>query len=93
MDGQFTIGGQVLSVVSGSVGAGVASIALRGADVEAIATIAGGKYAAWLPGPMFENTNAPSGKGGPESILSYDLTLNDGTVVRDAVPETVTSGH
>lgn len=87
MEGQFTIDGQVLSVVSGSVGADVASVTVRGADVDGAATITDGKYAAWIPGPMFENGNAPSGEGGPEAIVSYTLTLNDGTVLRNAVPE------
>lgn len=87
MEGQFAIGGQVFSVVSGSVGAGVASVTLRGADDEAVATITNGKYAAWVPGPMFERLDAPSGEGGPEAILFYDLTLDDGTVLRDALPE------
>ena len=92
MEGQFTIGGQTLSVVSGSVGPGVTSITVHGKDVEAVATIADGKYAAWIPGPMFENGNAPSGEGGPEAILSYDLTLNDGSVLRDALPEVPANG-
>ncbi len=86
MEGQFVIGGQVLSVVSGTVGAGVASVALRGAGGDAVATIAHGTYAAWIPGPMFESVDASSGEGGPEATLSYDLTLVDGTVLRDAQP-------
>lgn len=91
MEGQFTIGGQVLSVVSGSVGADVASVTVRGADVDAAATITDGKYAAWNPGPMFEGGNAPSSEGGPEAIVSYTLTLNDGTVLRNALPEVPTT--
>jgi hypothetical protein len=82
IEGQSAMGGQVLSVFSGSVGAGVAAITLRGAGIEAQATIADGKYAAWLPGPTFvTNDSDDEGLG-----LAYDLTLEDGTVILDAIP-------
>lgn len=82
--GQDTLGGQVLSVVSGSVGPGVKSITLQGDGEAATATISDGHYAAWLPGSVFINTDAPSGKGGPEVVISYTLVLKDGTLINDA---------
>lgn len=80
----FTLGGQALSVVTGAVGAGVASVTVRGVGEEAIATVADGRFAAWLPGNVFTKTDAPSGKGGPEVGVSYDLLLEDGTLIKDA---------
>ena len=51
------------------------------------ASVQNGRYAAWWPGPAFESgPPMPSGKGGPEPILTYDLTLTDGTVIQDAQP-------
>ena len=51
------------------------------------ATVARGRYVAWWPGPSFEDRPAEAdGPGGPELIVTYDLTLTDGTVVRDAQP-------
>jgi hypothetical protein len=82
----YTLGGQVLSVVTGSVGPDVTSMTLRGAGAEAVVTISDGHYAAWLPGNVFTNVDAPSGKGGPEVVTSYDLTLADGTVIENAKP-------
>lgn len=40
---------------------------------------------------MFEDGNAPSSEGGAEAIVSYTLTLNDGTVLRNALPEVPTT--
>ena len=46
-----------------------------------------GRYAAWWPGPALEGgPRKPSGEGGPELILTYDLTLADGTVIHNAQP-------
>jgi hypothetical protein len=80
----YTLGGQVLSVISGSVGSNVKSMTVRGAGEQATATIADGRYAAWLPGNVFINLGEPSGKGGPEVAVAYDLVLDDGTLVTDA---------
>ena len=54
------------------------------------ASIADGTYAAWWPGTAFDPTtlDAPSGPGGPEPAITYDVTLRDGTVLQD-----VTSVH
>jgi hypothetical protein len=82
--GSYTLGNHSLSVISGSVGPGVRSITLRNGGEEAIATITDGLYAAWLPGSVFDGADAPSGTGGPDAMISYDLVLDDGTIIVDA---------
>jgi hypothetical protein len=38
-------------------------------------------------GPAFQSGPLePSGEGGPKPILTYDLTLTDGTVIHNAQP-------
>jgi hypothetical protein len=49
------------------------------------ASVQNGRYVAWWPGRAFESGKA-SGEGGPKLILSYDLTLADGSVIHDAQP-------
>ena len=82
--GGFVLDGGTLSVVDGPVGDGVVGITVRAGDVEAEATITNGRYSAWLPGSAFTETDQPSGQGGPELVLEFDLTLADGTVIVNA---------
>lgn len=84
--GSHSLGGQVLSVITGSVGTDVVSVTVRGAGAQATATIADGHFAAWLPGNVFTESDAPSGRGGPEVMTSYDIELADGTVIENAKP-------
>jgi hypothetical protein len=80
----FVLDGGALSAVDGPVGDGVVGITVRAGDVEAEATITNGRYSAWLPGNAFTETDQPSGQGGPELVLEFDLTLADGTVIVNA---------
>ena len=59
---------------------------LEAVGMTGTATVENGRYVAWGPGQAFTNLEAPSGHGGPEPMFTYDLTLADGTVVRDATP-------
>lgn len=76
-----------LSMVDGSVGENVSGLTLHAGDLTVQATIEDGRYAAWFPGRIFPDRDwGPSGQGGPVPILTYDLTLTDGTVITDAEP-------
>jgi hypothetical protein len=81
---QFGLDGGTLSVVSGAAGDGVVAITVRAGSVEADATLEHGRFAAWLPASAFTADRPPSGQGGPEVVLEYDLTLADGTVIMNA---------
>ena len=75
------------SITDGAVGEEVKGVTIHAGALTVEASVQNGRYAAWWPGPAFEGGSPePSGEGGPEPILSYDLTLTDGTVVRDAQP-------
>lgn len=69
----------------GSVGANVAGVTIHAGDQTVQATVRGGRYVAWWPGKAFTDP-AQSGSGGPREILSYDVTLNDGTIRTDVIP-------
>ena len=76
-----------ISMVDGAVGAGVVGLTLHAGELSVEATLDGGRYAAWIPGRIFPDEELPpSGQGGPEPILTYDLHLADGTVITDAQP-------
>lgn len=80
--GQFG-GDQPASVTDGAVGAGVSAVTIHAGDLTVQATVETGRYGAWWPGPAF----TAGDEGAPEPILSYDLTLEDGTVIAGAEPE------
>lgn len=92
--GGFTQGGisesRQISVTDGAVGEDVVAVTIHAGDLSVETTITEGRYYAWWPGPAFAHLSddAPSGEGGPEPILTYDLRLADGTVLRDAEPTT-----
>lgn len=80
-------GESLISMVDGPVGTQVTALTLHAGDLTVEATIEGGRYAAWFPGRIFPDLDwGPSGQGGPEPMITYDLTVSDGTVVRDAQP-------
>jgi hypothetical protein len=81
---QFGLDGGTLSMANGAVGEGVVAITVRAGSIEAEATIAAGRFSAWLPASAFTADRPPSGEGGPEVLLEYDLTLADGTVIVNA---------
>ncbi|GAA5000324.1 hypothetical protein [Actinopolymorpha pittospori] len=75
------------SITDGAVGAAVTGITIHAGTLTVNASVQNGRYVAWWPGPAFPSGYVqPSGKGGPEPILTYDLTLTDGTVIHNAQP-------
>lgn len=75
------------SITDGAVGSAVTGVTIHAAGLTVRATVQDGRYVAWWPGSAFEDRpETPSGRGGARLDLSYDLTLSDGTVVRDAEP-------
>lgn len=80
-------GADPISMVDGAVGANVAAITMHAGDITVEATIEEGRYAAWFPGRVFPDRDwGPSGEGGPVPMITYDITLTDGTVITDAEP-------
>lgn len=85
--GEHPVGNQIFSITDGAAGDEVKGVIIHAGTFTVEATVQNGRYAAWWPGPAFESgPPEPSGYGGPGSILTYDLTLEDGTVIRDAEP-------
>jgi len=75
------------SITDGAVGHQVTGVTIHAGSLTVKATVDNGRYTAWWPGPAFSSGPVePSGEGGPESILTYDLTLTDGTVIHNAQP-------
>ncbi|MDP9397777.1 MAG: hypothetical protein M3P96_08120 [Actinomycetota bacterium] len=75
------------SITDGAVGAEVVGVSIHAGTRTVAASVQNGRYAAWWPGPAFRSgPPGPRGKGRRELILTYDLTLADGTVIRDAQP-------
>ena len=78
---------QIFSITDGAIGDEVTGVTIHAGAFTVEASVQNGRYAAWWPGPAFESgPPEPSGQGGPKPILTYDLTLSDGTVIRDAEP-------
>lgn len=76
-----------ISMIDGAVGQDVTTLTIHAGELSVLATIHDGRYAAWIPGRIFpEEGPGPSGQGGPEPIVTYDLTLSDGTTITDAQP-------
>lgn len=76
-----------VSVTDGVVGDAVTGVTIHAGTLTVTASLQNGRYVAWWPGPAFQSgPPEPSGEGGPEPILTYDLTLTDGTVIRNAQP-------
>ncbi|MEO7270263.1 MAG: hypothetical protein ABIW49_13755 [Knoellia sp.] len=90
---QFTQGGissfggdDGASITEGEVGTDVVGLTLHADGHDVVATIKDGTYAAWWPGKAFTDLSGPSGKGGPQPAITYDVTYADGTVARDLAP-------
>jgi hypothetical protein len=80
-------GTQVASITEGAAGDAVTGVTIHAGTRTVNASVQNGRYAAWWPGPAFESgSRKPSGQGGPGLILTYDLTLADGTVIHNAQP-------
>jgi hypothetical protein len=89
--GQIRVGGLTeyaggVLVTDGPVGSGVVGVTIHAGEHTVTASVAGGRYAAWGPGTAFAPSAGPNGAGGPRPILRYDVTLADGTVLRDVRP-------
>jgi hypothetical protein len=75
------------SFTDGAVGRGVVAVTIHAGGQTITATVKNGRYAAWWPGRAFsDGPPAPSGEGGPEPLLTYDVHLADGTVKKDVAP-------
>lgn len=77
---------QGASITDGAIGAQVTGVTIHAGNVTVDASVQNGRYAAWWPGPAFEDTDKPSGGSESRLMLTYDLTLIDGTVVLNAQP-------
>lgn len=97
---QFTMGGGLFgkgdpaSFVDGKVGPDVAALTIHAFGQTVETSIKDGTYAAWWPGQAFDLSEPlpPSGEGGPEPQLTYDVTLTDGTVLTDVAPSRPSDG-
>lgn len=77
----------LISMVDGQVGDNVTGLTIHADGTTIEATLDNGRYAAWWPGRIFPDDDpGPSGEGGPEPILTYDVTLANGTVITGAEP-------
>ncbi|BCY10392.1 hypothetical protein [Actinoplanes sp. L3-i22] len=70
------------SITEGVVGAEVTGVTIHARSRTVQATVTGGRYVAWWPGPSFDRDAAH----GPRLFLTYDLTLRDGTILTDVAP-------
>lgn len=86
--GLFASDREPASVTSGFVGPDVVGLTIHSQGVTAEASLKDGTYAVWWPGSAFDLSAPlpPSGQGGPGLTIRYDLTLRDGTVIKDAQP-------
>ena len=79
------------SITDGAVGKEVKGVTIHAGAHTVKASVQNGWYAAWWPGHAVRGgpvQPSPSDKEpiAFEPILTYDLTLTDGTVIRDAQP-------
>lgn len=83
--GQFG-GDDPASLTEGEVGSDVVGLTLHADGHDVVATVSGGRYAAWWPGRAFTGGDLPPGEGGPGLAITYDVTYADGTVERGVAP-------
>ena len=75
------------SFTDGAAVAGVIGVTIHAGGQVITATVKNGRYLAWWPGKAFaDGPEQPSGQGGPRTILTYDVTLNDGTTKTNVSP-------
>jgi hypothetical protein len=77
-----------VATTNGEVGREVVGVTIHAGPSTVEASVEDGTYAAWWPGRLMVPTtdDAPSGEHEPEPMLRYDVTLRDGTVLRDVDP-------
>jgi hypothetical protein len=73
------------SITDGAVGDEVTGVTIHAGRLTVTASVQNGRYVAWWPGSAFRSgPDRASGDAGPQLMLTYDLTLSDGTVIHDA---------
>ena len=78
---------QTASITDGAVGQDVQGVTIHAGSLTVTATVHNGRYVAWWPGAAFgKGTSLPEGDGGPAPMLTYDLTLTDGTTIWNVQP-------
>ncbi|GGN21579.1 hypothetical protein FHR83_002163 [Actinoplanes campanulatus] len=70
------------SITDGAVGPDVTGVTVHAGKLTAQATVSDGRYVVWWPGPAFTRND----DGDPTVMITYDLTLRNGTIVADAQP-------
>ncbi|MBP6997336.1 MAG: hypothetical protein KBB39_14480 [Phycicoccus sp.] len=78
---------ETASATNGQIGPDVVGVTIHAGDLTVEASVKDGTYAAWWPGAAFDMPDElpPSGQwDGPPSLVTYDLTLRDGTVLKNA---------
>ena len=80
-------GDQPASFTDGALGRGVVGVTIHAGTQTVVASVENGRYAAWWPGKAFpDGPSQPSGKGGPEPSLTYDVHLSDGRIKTNVDP-------
>ncbi len=79
--GALTDSGEV-SMVDGAVGSDVVALTVHAGEFTTQATVNNGRWVAWWPGPALVWIS----KTETRDLMTYDLTLRDGTVIKDAPP-------
>ena len=74
-----------VTITDGAVGADVVAVTIHApGDRTVRATVRDGRYVAWWPGPDYDV--AHEGTAAARSIVTYDLSLADGSTIHDARP-------
>lgn len=73
--------------VDGATGDAVAGLTIHAGTFTVHASVTNGRYLARWPGTAFRSRPLqPSGAGGPQEILTYELTLTNGNVLVNVQP-------
>ncbi|WP_028642972.1 hypothetical protein [Nocardioides sp. URHA0020] len=93
---ELSVGGGILGLgrseeaatTNGEVGPDVVAVTIHAGPTTVEASVDHGTYAAWWPGTIAGPTprRTAADDGGPGRILRYDITLRDGTLLRDVAP-------
>ena len=76
---------RAVTITDGAVGDDVVAVTIHApGDLTARATVQNGRYVVWWPGPAYDL--AKEGTAEAQPIVTYDLTLSNGAVVRNAAP-------
>ncbi|GAB7189621.1 hypothetical protein NUM3379_03270 [Kineococcus sp. NUM-3379] len=77
--------GEHVSITGGAAGVDVVGVTIHAGDHTVHASVREGRYVAWWPGRAFGGeAPGPSGEDRSAPVLTYDLTLSDGSIIRDA---------